>query len=133
MKRSHRVKRAHCSSRRFLGEFQQPGDKNDAAVNEAAPIAPPPALFVQRTIFFFHVLFLALLVNIMGATSIYAHSDGCTRAIPLSSGLSSLLRGATTVSCCSRPRERDGVGAGEMPLAGYRAVDAFGSDLTTFV
>lgn len=38
-----------------------------------------------------------------------------------------------TVSCCFRPREHGGVCAGEVPLAGYRVVDAFGYDVRAFV
>lgn len=38
-----------------------------------------------------------------------------------------------TVSCCFRPRERGADCAGEMPLAGYRVVDAFGNDVRAFV
>lgn len=37
------------------------------------------------------------------------------------------------VSCCFRSREHGGVCAGEMPLAGYRVVDAFGYDVRAFV
>lgn len=38
-----------------------------------------------------------------------------------------------TVSCCFRAREHGGVCAGEMPLAGYCVVDAFGYDVRAFV
>lgn len=38
-----------------------------------------------------------------------------------------------SASCCSRPREHGGLCAGEMPLAGHRAVDAFGCDVRAFV
>lgn len=44
-----------------------------------------------------------------------------------------LLSFCWTVSCCFRPREHGGVCAGEMPLAGYCVVDAFGYDVRAFV
>lgn len=44
-----------------------------------------------------------------------------------------LCSATLTVSCCFRAREHGGVCAVEMPLAGYRVVDAFGYGVRAFV
>ena len=112
-------------SRRFLGENTSLVCVKMMGLYEAALLAPPPALFVRRTNF--------------GISHHYSETDNhviyVLRYLPLTFVFqaASCVLFCWTVSCCSRPREHGGVCAGEMPLAGYCVVDAFGYDVRAFV